>query len=117
MCQDYIANIVDNMDGYHLQNKMQSSLNQIGYDVNTVSVTVKEHPYDITKCIWKEGLEIYKTQVQLITPVLDDLNIKYNIMIVRKKTFPIIVLENGNDDYRLLLKNIHLIPVIGGLYD
>ena len=111
-----INHIVDNMDGYHLQNHIQTSLNKIGYDVNTVSIPIKEHPYDITKCVWGEGLEIYKPQVHFITEVLDNLNIKYNIVIKKRKTFPIIVLKNGNNDLRLILKNIHLIPIIGGLY-
>jgi len=113
--QQELNNIVENMDLYNTGGRLSSSLNQMGYFANTTTVPVKEHPYDITKCVWKEGLEIHKTQVHYITPVLDMLHIKYNIMIVKRKTFPIIVFENGFHDFKLILKNIHLIPVIGGL--
>ena len=110
-----IYNIVENMDLYNIGGRLQSTLNHMGYDANTTSISVKDHPYDITKCVWKEGLEIYKPHLNYITDVLDTLNIKYEIVIKQRKTFPIIVFENGFYDFKLLLKNIHLVPVIGGL--
>ena len=107
-----IDHIVDNMDYYHICGKLSDSLIKIGYQVNTTSVIVKPHPYDITKCKFKDALEVYKTNLEYITPVLDHLKIKYTVQILGKKTFPIIVFDDAKNDFRLLLKNLYLFPVL-----
>lgn len=107
-----INHIVDTMDYFHICQRLSESLIKIGYMVNTASVMVEEHPYDFTKCKFKDALEVYKTDVEYLTPVLDQLNIKYEIAIKGRKTFPLIVFDDAKNDFRLLLKNLHLVPIM-----
>lgn len=95
-------------------NKICHKLIKTGYVANSTYVQVESFSKFDLSGIWKNGLEIYnkENQIQNITNVLDELNIKYTVTTkYTSKRFPIILLDNEND-FKTLWNNIHKVKIL-----